>query len=122
MKTTDTTLTTFEIQTFRVYKANQAPKKTQMQVPNPITTPVPLPYNPLPLAADELCDVPVPIAPPVPVGAWPLGKFEGERLEPRVRVVGFATAVAEGTWDFPLGIARMLEEVSLNFAGANEIC
>lgn len=95
-----------------------------MQVIEPITTPVPLPYNPTPLAADELppCDVPVPIAPPVPVGLWPLGKFEGERLEPNVRVVGFETAVAEGTWDFPLGMARMLDEVSLNLAGANEIC
>jgi hypothetical protein len=42
-----------------------------MQVVNPKTTPVPLPYNPRPLAADELPlppEVPVPIAPPVPVG------------------------------------------------------
>jgi hypothetical protein len=51
-----------------------------------------------------------------------LGRFEGERLEPRVRVVGFETAVAEGTWDFPLGMERILLVVSLNFAGAREIC
>ena len=37
-------------------------------------------------------------------------------------MVGFATAVAEGTLDFPLGMARTLLAVSLYFAGAREIC
>lgn len=59
------------------------------------------PYNPIPLAADLLelpvLPVPVPMAPPVPVGDCPLGRLEGRRLEPTVRVVGFETADAEGT-------------------------
>jgi hypothetical protein len=94
-----------------------------MQVVIPNTKSVPLPYKPWPLAADELplWDVPVPIAPPVPVGVWPLGRFEGRRLDPKVRVVGFETAVAEGILFLPLGMARMLLAVWLNFAGAREI-
>lgn len=57
------------------------------------------PYNPIPLAADllELPLVPVPMAPPVPVGDCPLGRFEGDKLDPTVRVVGLETADAEGT-------------------------
>jgi hypothetical protein len=71
------------------------------------------PYNPIPLAADllELPVLPGPMAPPVPVGDSPLGRLEGERLEPTVRVVGFATADAEGTWFLPEGIAITLLDV-----------
>lgn len=58
-----------------VYNAIQAPNKTQMQVLNPKYTPILDPKSPLPLAA-ELDDPPVPIAPPVPVGAIPLGRLD----------------------------------------------
>lgn len=93
-----------------------------MHVLNPKTRPVPDPNNPLPLAAelDEL-PVEVPIAPPVPVGDCPWGILFGERFVPRVNVVGFATADAEGILFWPEGIAWTLLAETLNFVCAIEI-
>jgi hypothetical protein len=74
-----------------------------MQVHKPITTPVPDPNNPfrtaaelLPLLPEEPPDSP-PTVPPVTVGGSSLGILLGSKFSPRVRVVGFATADADGT-------------------------
>lgn len=56
-------------------------------------------------------EVEVPITPPVPVGASAVRVKGPVPLPPTTIVVGFETAVAEGTCAFPLGIARILEAV-----------
>lgn len=92
-----------------------------MHVLNPKTRPVPDPNNPFPLAAErDEPPVSVPIAPPVPVGP-PWGMSFGEIFVPRVNVVGFATAEADGTLLFPEGIASILLAEMLNFVCAREI-
>ena len=103
-----------------LYNAIQAPKTTQMQVLIPNNKAVEVPHNPNPFAA-ELEEPFVPIDPPVPVGAMPLGRFDGFRFEPRVTVVGFGTAVAEGIFPLPEGMAWTLLAVALNFVGAMDI-
>jgi hypothetical protein len=100
-----------------------------MQVLKAITRVVPVPCSPIALAA-ELLPLPLPLPPvlvappmepPVPVGFSPLGISLGERFDPRVRIVGFDTADADGTEFLPDGMAWMLLEVALNTVGASEI-
>jgi hypothetical protein len=50
-----------------------------------------------------------------------LGISLGERFDPRVRVVGFDTAVADGTAFLPEGMAWMLLDVALNTVCPSEI-
>jgi hypothetical protein len=106
------------------YNAKYTPNNTPMQVLKVIIRPVPEPHNPFLMAAELLLPLPVspPMAPPVPVGVWPLGMLFGRIFEPSVNVVGFDTAVAEGTLSFPEGMAWMLLDVALNTVGPREIC
>lgn len=48
---------------------------------------------------------------------WQLWRVEGERLEPRARVVGFETALAERLRDLLLRMLRILEGDFVDFFG-----
>jgi hypothetical protein len=112
----------FILQKVMFYNAIHTPNMTQMQLLNANTTAV---GDTIFCAADLLgvaVTVTVPISPPTPVGAAPLGMPGGRIGDPRVSTVGVDTGIAPGTLLCPAGMTCTLLVVELNFVCASEIC